>query len=48
MGETTQNEGPCGHDGREFTAYSMNDLDGTEARRVAKHRPPRVTAAGPS
>jgi hypothetical protein len=34
MGETTQTEGPCGHDGRDFTAYSMNDLDGTEARRV--------------
>ena len=47
MGETTQTEGPCGHDGRDFTAYSMNDLDGTEARRV-EHRPPRATAAGPS
>ena len=34
MGETTQTDGPCGHDGRDFTAYSMNDLDGTEARRV--------------
>ena len=34
MGETTQTDGPCGHDGRDFTAYSMNDLDGTEARSV--------------
>jgi hypothetical protein len=34
MGETTQTDGPCGHDGRDFTAYSMKDLDGTEARRV--------------
>ena len=34
MGEPTQTDGPCGHDGRDFTAYSMNDLDGAEARSV--------------
>ena len=34
MGDTTQAGGTCGHDRRDFTAYSMNDLDGTAARGV--------------
>ena len=34
MRETSQAEGACGHDRRDFTAYSMSDLDGTAARSV--------------
>jgi hypothetical protein len=34
MGDTTQTGGTCGHDRRDFTAYSMNEVDGTAARSV--------------